>query len=275
MSNNSNIAAIMSVYKNDKKKEVSEAINSLINQTHPVDIFIQLDGIIDKDVFSYLKGLKFENKIKYLGLRRVNKGLAYSLNELLFVIRDRHSYNYVLRMDADDISDLKRAEYQFKKMEMSSEISVCGSCITEFNVDKKNKKQIVKYKEKDNEIKKEFCKRNAVAHVSTLIRLKDILEVNGYDESKKNEDYDLWIRMSKKGKKFYNIQRSLVMVRTSNDFYNRRKDFQRAIEVMKIKIEATKFFGCGIKGYGYAIAHFILFMSPGFVKKIIYGKLRK
>jgi len=44
---------------------------------------------------------------------------------------------------------------------------------------------------------------------------------------------------------------------------------------MQLKLKATKILGFGIIGYIYAIAHFILFMLPGGVKKIIYKKLRK
>jgi len=43
---------------------------------------------------------------------------------------------------------------------------------------------------------------------------------------------------------------------------------------MLLKIDATRTFGFGLQGYIFAIAHFLLFMSPSWLKKIIYKNLR-
>ena len=267
------IAVIMSVYKNDKLEYLQECLNSLYNQTfNNFDILIQCDGMLSKDIYEYLNKEFRNNKIKLFNKREENKGLAYSLNELV-TIGIKENYEYFFRMDADDICDTNRMKKQFKFMEINKDVDVCGGLIEEFNMDT-NEKTIVNYPKSHCDILKGMAKRNSVAHVTTCIRRRFFEKVGLYDDKKLNEDLDLWMRGFENNCKFYNIQDILVKVRTNNDFFNRRKNIKRAFEVMNLKIKATQIFGFGIKGYVYAIAHFVLFMLPGSIKQFIYKHVR-
>jgi glycosyltransferase involved in cell wall biosynthesis len=97
------LATIISIYKNDALPQIKEMLESLYNQTYNnFDIFIQLDGIVPSEIEKYLDNELNNKKIEYLGKRNTNKGLAYSLNELLEIVLKR-GYIYIFRMDADDI----------------------------------------------------------------------------------------------------------------------------------------------------------------------------
>lgn len=267
-------AVIMSAYKNDKLEYLKECLESLYNQTFKeFDILIQCDGILPNELESYLDKEFEDKRIKHLNKRDENKGLAFSLNELVKVGLDL-GYEYFIRMDADDICVTDRIKKQIELMELNQDIDICGGLIEEFNMDS-SEKQIVKYPEKSDEILKGMQKRNSVAHVTTCMRKSFFEKVGLYDSYKMNEDLDFWIRGFENKCKFYNIQEVLVKVRTNNDFFNRRKNVNRAKEVMKLKFKATRLFGFGIKGYIYAVGHFVLFMLPGGIKKMIYKKLRK
>jgi GT2 family glycosyltransferase len=269
-----NIAVIMSVYKNDKLDYLKEALESLYIQSYnKFDIFIQCDGYLPSELLSFLER-EFQNRrVFYLNKRDENLGLAYSLNELLIEVLKK-DYTYIMRMDADDISVENRVKLQYKFMNEHENINICGGWIEEFNIDT-TAKQVVSYPKNSHKILENMKKRNSVAHVTTIFRRNFFEQVGFYDTSKLNEDFDLWIRGFKFGCTFYNIQEVLVKVRTSNDFFNRRKNIKRAIEVMQLKIDVTKTFSLGYLGYIYAIAHFLLFMSPGWVKSVIYKHLRK
>jgi glycosyltransferase involved in cell wall biosynthesis len=268
------IALIMSVYKNDKLDYLKESLESLYNQTcKEFDIFIQCDGSLPYNLEKYLDSELEKSKIFYLKKREENRGLAFSLNELLDKVLQAE-YDFVARMDADDISVSIRIEQQYIFMKDNPNIDVCGAFIEEFNTDTKEK-QIISYPEKSNEILFNMKKRNSIAHVTTFFRKSFFEKVGKYDEEKLNEDFDLWIRGFKEDCHFYNLQYVLVRVRTSQDFFNRRRNLKRAIEVMYLKIDVTKTFSLGFLGYIYAIAHFMLFMSPGWVKSFIYKHLRK
>ena len=118
---------------------LKEALTSLFNQTSKdFDIFIQQDGIISDGVRRILNSQFNDGKIFYLGKRNENRGLAYSLNELLNLVLDK--YKYIARMDADDISLPERIEKQFEFMEKNSDIDFCGAFIQEFEISSGKKK---------------------------------------------------------------------------------------------------------------------------------------
>jgi hypothetical protein len=261
----------MSVYKNDKLNELKESLESLYNQTKKADIFIQQDGKLPKELESFLDNELKGRKIVYLGKRDKNLGLAFSLNELLDVVKEK--YTYIVRMDADDISVDDRIEKQVDFLGKNIDIKAVGSWIEEFNIDT-NKRQIIRYGEFHEELKRNLLKRNPLAHVTICFRNTFFDIISSYDTEKLNEDFDLWIRAFKKDVKLHSLQEVLVRVRTSNDFFARRKNIKRAKEVMYLKFDATKSFGFGIRGYIYAVAHFLLFLSPSIVKRYLYKKMR-
>lgn len=267
------IVVILSVYKNDTRAQLQEAMESLYRQTlNAFDIFVQCDGVISLKVEEFLESEYKLKKIKYLGKRVENKGLAYSLNELISLGLES-GYEYFMRMDADDISDTKRVEKQYLYMKKHLDVDICGTLIEEFNTDTKER-QVVRYPQHHQEILAGMKKRNSVAHVTTFIRKSFFEKAGLYDVTLFNEDFELWLRGLKKGCKFYNVQEVLVYVRTSNAFFQRRKDFQRALEVMRLKWEATSYFHFGFMGYFYAIAHFGLFLFPNNLKSFIYKTMR-
>ncbi len=266
------ISIILSVYKNDKLPELKEALESLYNQTLKADIFIQQDGALPSDIEEYLEEEFQSGRIAYLGKREENRGLSYSLNELLEIVLPR--YTYIVRMDADDISVPTRIEKQVGFLEEHQDIVAVGGWIEEFNVDT-GERQIVRYGEYHDELKQNLAKRNPLAHVTICFRNTFFDTIPCYDTSKLNEDYDLWIKAFKNDLKLHCLQEVLVKVRTSNDFFARRKNVKRAKEVMFLKFDATKTFGFGIKGYIYAMAHFVLFMLPAGAKRYLYKRFRK
>lgn len=121
------IAVIMSLYLNDNVDYVSQAINSILNQTYSdFDFYIQYDGHIKDEVDLYLSSLK-DARI-HIYKRDENKGLAKSLNELLSVVMPL-DYQFIARMDADDISTPDRFEKQVNYLQNHPEVDVVGGAI--------------------------------------------------------------------------------------------------------------------------------------------------
>ncbi len=133
------IAVIMSVYKNDTLTNVKKALESLYIQEIDNDIYIQQDGELKESVASYLDEQKQNAKIAYIGRRAKNRGLAYSLNELLGVVLQK-GYKYIARMDADDICTPYRFKKQYDFMQRNEQVDVVGGCIEEFMEDRSYKK---------------------------------------------------------------------------------------------------------------------------------------
>jgi GT2 family glycosyltransferase len=270
---NDSAAFILSVYKNDSLNDLKECLVSLYDQTLPCDICIQKDGPVRDEIDTYLQGELSSGKVHHLGDRETNKGLAYSLNELVDHCLAM-GYKYLLRMDADDISLPNRAKLQIDFMDKNPDVDIVGGLIREFNVDTGEEQEVHYFVEHD-EIKTSMRKRNSMAHVTVCYRESYFGKSGKYDQEKLNEDYDMWIRGFLSNCRFMNIPEVLVKVRTSNDFFLRRKNPKRAVEVMKLKMFATKQLGLAWDGYLYAMAHYLLFMSPGWMKLLIYKRMRK
>jgi len=271
MSNRSVI--IISVYLNDTLAIVQEMFESLFNQSvKDFDIFVQQDGPIEQQLEQYLDTLYHEKKISFLAKRQENRGLAYSLNALIQRALDLE-YTYIFRMDADDIALSYRIEHQRNYLNEHLEVDLLGGWIEEFNTDT-NERKTIYYPQEHEAILKHMIKRNPMAHVTVTFRADFFRKYGLYDVMSSNEDFRLWVEAFDQGATFHNLQEILVKVRTNNAFYTRRKDKKRALEVMRIKCDATKRFGFGYKGYFYAMAHYLLFMAPGSLKQLIYKYFR-
>ena len=164
---NKDIAVIMSVYKNDSLEFLKESLESLYSQTlQNFEIFIQIDGNVSPEIDSFLDSELNGGNIKYIGKRHQNKGLAFSLNELLDLTLDK--YEYLARMDSDDICSRNRIESQYEFLKNNQDIDVVGSEIIEF-YDDGSEREIL-YSHDHDSIKKNFRLRTAIPHVSAFFR---------------------------------------------------------------------------------------------------------
>ncbi|MCK5853841.1 MAG: glycosyltransferase [Sulfurovaceae bacterium] len=268
----SKIAIIMSVYKNDHIEELQEALESLYTQTLQGDIFIQQDGEVSPLVESYLKQKLDAKKIKYLGKREENRGLAYSLNELIQKIDEE--YEYIARMDADDISVADRVRLQYEFMQSNKNIDVVGGYIEEFGTDMDYKK-IVKYPLKHEEMYQFFSKRVPLAHVSAFFRTSYFKKARVYrTDTLSNEDTLLWMDGFKHGCQFANVDKVVVNVRVSSDFFSRRGGFKKAWGDFKDRLLVINTLGYNAVSYCYAAALFMVNIAPSKVKVFLYKRLR-
>ena len=118
----------MSLYINDNFIYVKQAVESILNQScYNFDFYIQYDGHIKDDVDSYLSSLE-DDRIK-IYKRSENKGLAQSLNDLLNIVMPL-GYEFIARMDADDICDICRFERQLEYLKNHPDIECLGTFAT-------------------------------------------------------------------------------------------------------------------------------------------------
>ena len=59
-----------------------------------------------------------------------------------------------------------------------------------------------------------------------MIRRKDVIAAGNYSDVRYMQDYFLWVHMLIQGFKGYNIQETLVLMRTNRDFFKRRSGKQ-------------------------------------------------
>lgn len=221
MKMNEYISVVMSVY--NEEKYISAAIKSILNQTYPYFEFIIInDGSTDKSE-SLIKSFKDE-RIVYKKIEKVNfsKALIEGLNIA--------KYNYIARMDADDISLPDRFEKQVKYLIENPDVQVLSSGYTLF----KNAKvsHIHKLPENDRDIKEQLNYSGSVCHAGSIYSKNHILKFGGYNENLDMlEDIDLWLRIRNETK-FHNLNEVLYLIRikensmTSKEFLKPKQFFR-------------------------------------------------
>lgn len=264
---NNDIAVIMSVYKNDSLEFLKESLESLYSQTFQnFDIFIQIDGDVASELDSFLSSERNAGKVKYLGKRHQNRGLAFSLNELLKLTLNK--YKYLARMDSDDVCKKNRFEEQYEFMELNPNIDVVGSNIIEFYDDGAMKEVI--YKTQHSRIFAEFAYKTALPHVSTFFRSSFFKKSGLYNEnSNKNEDQWLWLKGFESGCKFASIPLPLVKVRLSDNLLKRRIDLKHNFDTYILRNKIVKRLKYPVYLYLFnLLVFFIKMLPPSFLKTI-------
>ncbi|BDY13174.1 glycosyltransferase [Hydrogenimonas cancrithermarum] len=267
------IAVIMSVYRGDEEDKLREALKSLYAQKTAADIFVQLDGPVSSEVAELLQKERREGRIAYLGERKENRGLAASLDELLDEVLGR-KYEYIARMDADDISLPERFEKQHAFMEAHPDVDVVGGFIEEF-ADDGGYRKIVRYPLEHEEMFDFFKKRVPLAHVTAFFRRTFFEKAGLYPtESPTNEDTLMWMKGFQNGCRFANISEVVVKVRVSPEFFGRRGGIEKAWSDFRDRVRVIRTLGYNFDAYFYAVALFFVNVSPGAVKKYLYKRLR-
>lgn len=263
------IAVIISVYKNDKLCYLNQALESLYNQTYKnFHIYLQIDGEVNSQIENFLDNEFKNSKLYFLGKRKENRGLAYSLNELLNLILVR-GYDYIARMDADDISLPNRLFEQYNFMEKNKECDVVGSNILEFYDD--GTKKIIVYDTYNEKIKKNLATKTAIPHVSAFFRSSFFKKSSLYNiHSVQNEDLYLWLSGFLNECVFSSIPMVLVKVRMSRDLFKRRGNLKSNWNTYKLRNKIIYLLKFNKIFYFINIILFLTKMSPQYILSIIY-----
>jgi glycosyltransferase involved in cell wall biosynthesis len=217
-------SVLLAVYYKENPVFLTEALDSVINQSIlPTQIIIVKDGPLTQDLDFVINNFMNSNsavQIKVIPLKE-NLGLGRALNIGL----KECDYDWVARMDSDDICRFDRFELILKQIANSKNISVFGSYIDEFRGDVTNIVQQRKVKLNHDDIEADLSNRNPMNHVTVFFNKKDVLSVGSYEDVLFFEDYQLWTKMILNKMIFKNIPESTVLVRIGDDMIGRRHGF--------------------------------------------------
>jgi len=198
---------------------IEECLNSVKQQTYKEwEIIIGINGHPeDSEVYNIAK--KYENdKIKVYDMYTI-KGKSNALNEMIKYAK----YEWIALLDVDDKWTYKKLELQIKYMK---KYDVIGTKCRYFG-DSIIYPEIPYYDISDFN----FLKVNPIINSSALIR-KELCYWNDYYNGV--EDYELWLKLRKDGKKFYNIKELGVLHRIHKEnFYNGKRQ-QRLTELLQL-----------------------------------------
>jgi glycosyltransferase involved in cell wall biosynthesis len=235
---NPKFSVLISLYEKENPSYFRQAMESIFHQTlMPDEVILVLDGYIPQELMNVLNIFveKYSEILRVIPLKE-NVGLGSALNEGLQYCK----YDYVARMDTDDICMPNRFERQIKLFVEHPEVSVVGSWVDEFSV---NPQQIVstrKLPEAHTDLVQYFKSRNPLNHPSVMFKKQAILKVGGYKHFYLLEDYYLWARLIYSNYKLYNIQESLLLFRANPQMMSRRGGFDYAKSEVRLFNEFRK-----------------------------------
>ena len=184
------ISVILPVY--NAELYVDDAVSSILSQTFKdFELICIDDGSTDGSYDILKKHADSDSRVKLI--TRENRGLIYSLNEALSFAK----YDHIARMDADDISECNRLEIQYEYLRLNPSIGVVGSECT--IIDENG--GILRYTKSS---KSKFITKSllvfgsTIAHPTVMFNKKITGNIRYSELYPSAEDYELWLRLSKR-----------------------------------------------------------------------------
>jgi glycosyltransferase involved in cell wall biosynthesis len=212
----------MAVYAKENPEYLRQSLDSILSQTLPAaelvlvcdgQLTVSLDNVIDE------YDSQHRNFFRIVRLKE-HVGLGPALREGLI----HCNYEYVARMDSDDISCPERCAKQLSFMQEGC-LDLCSGVIAEF---RDKPEEIVARRVlpvKHEELVRFARRRNPMNHACVMFRKAAVLTAGNYRDMALFEDYDLWIRMIQKGARLGNIPETLLYVRIGQGMFRRRGGF--------------------------------------------------
>ena len=225
-------SVLMSICSKEKPEYLKQAIESIINQTKMANqIVIVKDGELSIELNRIIEEYKnqYTEIIDVLELEKQNS-LGNALNEGIKVCK----YEYIARMDSDDISRKDRFEKQIGYLKENPDIDVLGGYIQEYNEKMQKATSIRKVPLTQIEIYRGISNQSPFNHSTVILKKKSLIKIGCYKDCQL-EDYDLWIRMRLNNMRMANLSEILVDYRTSIDMYKRRTGFKYLKGVINIE----------------------------------------
>ena len=268
-------SVLMSVYSKDDPGHLDQSIRSMVNQTVSPDQFVLVeDGPLTKEQLDVIQSYNHEipGLFTIVSLPE-NKGLGYALGIGL----EACCNDIVARMDADDISLPDRCEAQLRAFADDPSLSIVGAHIDEFYDDPQKVicSRIVPLTHED--IFRASGRIMPFNHPVVMYRKGDVNRCGGYGTLRRKQDRDLFSRMMHGGCRAKNIDRPLLLFRSDESSYKRRKSWEYCFSTINVSFTIWKRGHCTLSDLLYVIVgQSALFLLPlPLMKKLSDKKLRR
>lgn len=259
------ISVIMGVYNTSDNSVLYKAINSILRQTFQnFEFIICDDGSTDKTYDLLCDIAKTDLRVVVIR-NEMNLGLAVTLNKCIDVSRGK----YIARMDADDISASNRLEKEYNFLIFNTDYAFVGCSSFLFaNKGIYGKRQPIEIPSKKN-----FLFNSPFIHPTLMIKREAILVVKGYrssPETKRMEDYDMFMRLYSHNFIGYNLQEFLYYYREDNQSLKKRK-YRYRIDESIVRYKGFKQLNLLPQGIIYVIKPLLV----GLIPQRVLSKLKK
>lgn len=268
-------SVLMSVYAGENPVYFKTCVQSIVDQTVLADEIIivcdgslttELDRILDDFTNKYPKLFKLIRLPENVGIGvAANEGLKHCKNEL------------IAKMDSNDIAVPNRCEIQLKYLSENRKVNVLGGFIEEFDGDTEKGFAVREVPLTNEGIRKYAKRRQPFNNVTVMYKKSAVVAVGGYNDLRRGEDYDLYVRLLKAGYYCENLSDILVKVRVEQNVHVKRHSFETFKGFVQTRWNT---FRIGYSSFiDFLICFFVelfVFICPNRLQHFIYKKfLRK
>jgi glycosyltransferase involved in cell wall biosynthesis len=184
------VSVLMPVY--NAERFLADAVGSILGQTYrDFELIIVDDGSIDGTPDIIWDFAKKDSRLR-LVRNKSNLGIVKTLNKGLLLCQGE----YVVRMDADDISTPDRLSKQIHFMENHPDVAVLGASVSYIDAESRVLGVV-----RRSTIGKSLLSANPLLHPTVVIQKRALDRIGAHYEEKYlyAEDYFLWLRLAKEG----------------------------------------------------------------------------
>lgn len=264
-------SVLMSLYYQENPEWFVQSMESMVNQTIlPDQIVVVLDGPVGDELTEKVNYYEetYSDIVDILALPQ-NIGLGKALDKGLEICRN----DLVARMDTDDISLPERCEKELSFFENDESLALIGTNIDEFNDTPDNIVSSRVVPSSNEEIKKYIKRRSPFNHPTVMFRKKVVQKVGGYGKLRRKQDLDLFSRIVNSGYKSLNINESLLLFRSNENNFKRRKSWSYVKSYIIAQYTIFKRGHCSFMDLLYVIfGQILLFVLPMPILKKVSNK---
>lgn len=261
------VSFIIGTYNTKDFDDLKKSLSSVLNQSYENIEVVICDDMSTNGTYEFLLNEYGTNKSIKIIRNEKNSGLGYSLNHCLEFTKGE----FIARHDDDDYITLDKIERQVNFLLSHPDFDFVSTGYYKFDKNGIWDKCIPL---RETPSKRDFRVGTQHVHASTVFRRSCLNAVSGYRisvETKRLEDYDLFMRLYASGFKGYNIREPLY-------FYNfprgnkRKIRFKNKIFEAKVRFQGFKRLNLKWYDYIYVLKPIIIGLLPyaiiSFLKKI-------
>lgn len=262
------VSVVMATYTEDNPAHLEKAVASVLAQTcRDLELVVVLDGPVSKEIRQFLDGcIANDSRVRQIELSE-NKGPAAARNKGVAESRGA----YVAILDADDIALPDRLEKQIAFIQETN-ADLIGSHYE--LIDEDGERLGIKRTPATPEaIRRKVWLFNPIGNSTVLARRETLVDNPYREDLRYGEDYNLWIRLLRKGCVLRNLPEPLVRFRTPPDFLRRRRGRERFRSDLANKFAALPLYNPLVRPFiaagAFCIAATRLLPTP--ILALVYG----
>lgn len=240
------------------KPYIEECLNSIYSQTYKGEIEIIIcDDCSTDGTRDLLQQYSDDGKIVYLKNEK-NLGAAQSRNNCIAA----SNHNYLAILDADDYISPDRLEKQISVLEKNPDVDFVSTGLQRIYNDGEC---INLYPQKEFPTVHDFLFTLPFYHATTLFRKEILDKVKGYrvaKETRRGQDYDLFMRIYAVGGKGCNIRDITYFYRCFKGTVPQKDSYSVRIDEARVRAKGFKAMGIGPIRYIYILKPLILGLIP-------------